>query len=188
MATIITGPVTLEEFLQLTRGFEQHEMSAGELITMPPPKSLHSRVARKVSLAIEAILQKSGFGEALQEAGYILSHDPLTIRQPDVSVLSKTRIQSADPESYFEGAPELAVEVVSPSDSAEDLELKVRQYLQSGARQVWIVYPKSKCVHVFSGGDVIILHESQMLEGEDLLPGFAVKVADLFPSENHASA
>lgn len=188
MATTLTPPLTIEEFSRLPRGSEQHEMSAGELITMPPPKSLHTVVALVVLEVLQDYLRQQGSARAIPEAGYVLSRDPLTIRQPDISVLSKARIRSTDPDSYFEGAPELAVEVVSPSDSAEDLQLKVRQYLQAGARQVWILYPKTKCVHVFHGSEGKILNESQTLEGGDLLPGFSVKVADLFPSENHASA
>ena len=148
---------------------------------MPPPKSLHTLVARKIFKLLEAILDNSGFGFALMEAGYILSRDPLTIRQPDVSALSKDRIKATGPDDYFEGAPELAVEVVSPSDPAEDLQIKVEQYLQSGAKQVWVLYPKTKHVQVFYGaGHSMVFDESQTLEGGELLPGFSAKVADLF--------
>ena len=124
MATLTTAPLTLEEFAQLPDDGMHHEISEGELITMSGPKSLHSRIIRKVFKAIDTALEKSGYGEAFPEAGYVLARDPLTVRQPDVSVLSTERIQSTPPDDYFEGAPELAVEVVSPSDSAEDLELK----------------------------------------------------------------
>ena len=188
MATTLTAPLSIEEFSRLPRGSEQHEISAGELITMPPPKLLHTLVASVVLEVLQSYLRQQHSARAIPGAEYVLSRDPLTIRQPDVSVLSKARIQSADPESYFDRSPELAIEVVSPSDTAQDLQLKVDQYLQSGARQVWILYPKTKRVHVFHGGDASILNESQTLEGGDLLPGFSVKVADLFPSENHASA
>jgi Uma2 family endonuclease len=181
MATMLSAPVMLEEFARLPKDGACHEMSAGELLTLPPPKSLHSRLCRFVFLRIEAALGPLGMSEAFQETGYILSRNPLTIRQPDVSVLSLQRIRGANPDSYFEGAPELAVEVVSPSDSAEDLEIKTKQYLQSGARQVWILYPKTQTVHVFSSGTAaVILERDQTLEGGDLLPGFSVPVASLF--------
>ncbi len=189
MATITTAPITLDEFARLARGTEQHELSAGELKTLPPPKALHALIASLLFEVLQNYLRKQGEARAFAEAGYILSRDPLTIRQPDVSVLSKARIKSADPDGYFEGAPELAVEIVSPSDSAEDLQVKVDQYLQSGARQVWILYPKTKCIYVFRAGEqVAVLDASQRLEGGDLLPGFSVAVADLFLSENHANA
>ncbi len=189
MATIMTAPITLEEFASLARGTEQHELSAGELITMPPPKAFRSMIASLLLEVLQSYLRKQGKARAFAEAGYVLSRGPLTIRQPDVSVLSKARIESTDREGYFEGAPELAVEVVSPTDSAEDLQVKVDQYLQAGARQVWILYPKTKCIYVFRAGEqVAVLDASQTLEGGDLLPGFAVAVADLFVSENHANA
>jgi Uma2 family endonuclease len=181
MATVLSAPVTLEEFARLPKDGARHEISAGELLTLPPPKSLHSRICRSVFLKIEAALGPLGVSEAFQETGYILSRNPLTIRQPDVSVISPERIRAANPDSYFEGAPELAIEVVSPSDSAEDLDIKTKQYLQGGAQQAWILYPKTQSVHVFSRGAVlVILDRDQMLPGGDLLPGFSVPVASLF--------
>ncbi len=181
MAVITAAPLSLEQFSQLPRGQEQHEMSCGELITMPPPKSLHTLVALAVLQVLQVYLRKNPFGLAIPEAGYILSRNPLTIRQPDVSVLNKERVQSTGADDYFEGAPELAVEVVSPSDSAQDLQVKVGQYLQSGAKQVWVLYPKTRRIHVFhAGGATVIFDESQTLEGGDSMPGFSVKVADLF--------
>jgi Uma2 family endonuclease len=189
MATLTTAPLTLQEFAQLPGDGVRHEISEGELITLPPPKSLHSRIASKVFNAIQALLAKSALGEALAEAGYILSREPLTIRQPDVSVLSTERIQGTAAEDYFEGAPELAVEVVSPSDSAEDLEVKVEQYLHSGAKQVWVLYPKTKRLHLFRPGNQLrVLDETQTLDAAELFPGLSVKVADLFLSENQTKA
>ncbi|MGI9075317.1 MAG: Uma2 family endonuclease [Bryobacteraceae bacterium] len=189
MAITIAAPLTLEEFTQLPDDGVRHEISEGELITMPPPKSLHTLIALVILEALQAYLKQRGGARAFPEAGYVLSRDPLTIRQPDVSVLSTERIQSTPPDDYFEGAPELAVEVVSPSDSAEDLEVKVEQYLQSGAKQVWILYPKTKRLHFFRPGNQLrVLDETQTLDAAELFPGFSVKVADLFLSENHAKA
>jgi Uma2 family endonuclease len=181
MATVTQAPLTLEQFAGLPADGARHEMDAGVLITLPPAKSLHSRVARSVFIAIQECLDRSDVREAFPEAGYMLSEDPLTIRQPDVSVISKERIAATEAESYFQGAPDLAVEIVSPSDSAQDLEAKVRQYLQAGAQQVWVLYPKTKNIHVFSGTrSLLILDENQTLEGGEFLPGFSIKVSDLF--------
>ena len=146
-------------------------MNAGELITMAPPKFIHNRVVRRVNKAIESFLDKSNIGEAYAEAGYVLSRDPLTIREPDVSFLSYERINKTDPDDYVERAPELAIEVVSPSDSAEDLETKVEQYFRAGAQQVWVLYPKTKRVHVFCDADqAVVLDETQTLGGEMFCP------------------
>ena len=101
-------------------------------------------------------------------------------------MLSNERIGATGDDDYPLGAPELAVEIVSPSDNAEDLQVKIDQYLAAGAKQVWILYPKTRRVHVFyETHSVTILDETQTLEGGNLLPGFSVKVADLFLSENH---
>jgi Uma2 family endonuclease len=189
MATLASAPLTIEQFSQLPSDGERHELNAGELITMPPPKSLHSRVVRKLLKLLEAFLDKSQSGEAFAEAGFVLSREPLTVRQPDISVLGKERIQSTRDDDYFEGAPNLAVEIVSPSDSAQDLQLKVDQYIWAGSKQVWVLYPKSRRVHVFyAGGATTMLDETQTLTGGELLPEFSVKVAELFFSESHANA
>jgi Uma2 family endonuclease len=181
MATVSQAPLTLEQFAQLPGDDARHEMDAGTLITLPPAKSLHALIALTVLEALQSYLRASAVSRAIPEAGYVLSRDPLTIRQPDVSVLSKARIAATNADSYFEGAPDLAVEVVSPSDSAQELESKVGQYLQAGAKQVWVLYPKTRNIHLFSAGaPVRILDENQVLEGGELLPGFSVRVADLF--------
>lgn len=181
MATTLAPSITIEEFSRLPRGFDRHELNAGELITMPPPKSVHALLALNILETLQAYLKEQAVGRVIPEAGYILSRDPLTIRQPDVSVLSKERIQTTRPDDYFEGAPELVVEVVSPFESAEDLEVKIEQYLRFGAKQVWVLYPKTKRMHVFyAAGERRILDETQTLEGGELLPGFSVKIADLF--------
>jgi len=184
---IAAAPLTLEQFSKLPRGQERHELNRGELVTMPPPMSVHTLVALAVLEDLQAYLRQNPFGRAIPEAGYVLFRDPLTIRQPDVSVLTTERVRPSG--YYFEGAPELAVEVVSPSDSAEDLQIKIDQYLHAGAKQVWVLYPKTKQIHVFSLDlSNKVLNETQTLEGGDLLPGFSVKVADLFVNENHATA
>jgi Uma2 family endonuclease len=180
MATLTSTPMTEEEFSRLPADGVQHELNAGVLITLPPPKSLHSRTALAVLEALQTYLRQHPFGQAIPEAGYVLSRRPLTIRQPDVSVVSKARIDATPGDSYFEGAPELAIEIVSPSGSAEDLQIKVRQYLDTGAKQVWVLYPKIGAVHVFEANVARVLTKDEIVGGGDLLPGFAVKVSELF--------
>lgn len=139
---------------------------------MAPPTFKHNRIVRKVFKAIEASLDKSGAGEAYVEAGEILSRIPATMRIPDISFVSNERIKVTAEEGYLEGAPDLAVEVFSPSQSAADLDVKVRQYLQFGAKQVSVLYPKTKSIHVFRPGLAPeILEQSQMLDGGDVVAG-----------------
>lgn len=181
MAAALIKPMTLEEFSRLPEDGNKHELSEGELVVMPPVKSLHTLLALTVLEILRTYLSQHAFGRALPEAGYVLSRDPLTVRQPDVSLLSHERIAATHAEDYFEGSPELAIEVVSPSDSAQDLGTKVKQYLRFGSKQVWVVYPKSKSVHVFyANGTGRVLGEDETLDGGDLLPGFSGKIAELF--------
>lgn len=181
MATIAAHALTLEEFSLLPRDGQRHEMNEGKLVTMPPVKSLHTLVAHRILKALLQFVTERAHAQALFEAGYVLSYSPLTIRQPDLSVLSESRILATSPDSYFEGAPELAIEVVSPSDSAEDLELKAEQYLRYGGKEVWIVFPKTKTVHVYrAANSAQILSEFDTLDSA-ALPGFSIKAANLFP-------
>ncbi len=182
--------MTVEEFSRLPADGAWHEMNAGELITLPPPKSLYSLTSLAVLEALQPYLRQHPLGRAIPEAGYILFREPLTIRQPDVSVLSKARIAATPEDSYFEGAPELAIEIVSPSDSpsdsAEDLQIKVQQYLNTGSKQVWVLYPKTQDVWVWTAKHGFLLKSDEILSGGDLLPGFTVKVSEFF-SGSHAT-
>ncbi len=81
----------------------------------------------------------------------------------------------------MEGAPDLAVEIVSPSDSATALARKVRQYLEAGTHTVWVVHRKTREVHVYEQGSTRFLTEEQTLDAPELLPGFSTKVNELFP-------
>lgn len=173
--------MTLEEFERLPDDGRTYEVSEGELITLSGPKSLHSRILRKVYKAVEAYLDKSDLGEAYPETDHVLSLDPLTVRRPDVSFVIQQRIRETPEDDYFMGSPELAIEVVSPSESAENLHIKIRQYLQFGAKQIWVLYPKTKTLEVHQPRvPTATLEQSDTLDGGDLLPGFSVKVADLF--------
>ena len=105
MATVISAPVTLEEFARLPKDGACHEMNAGELLTLPPPKSLHALVALAILEPLQQHMGKQGTGRVLPEAGYLLSRDPLTIRQPDISVISRERIRASDPDRETAGRP-----------------------------------------------------------------------------------
>jgi Uma2 family endonuclease len=124
---------------------KKFELDEGELVEMTLPTYQHNRVVRRVLQFLDRYLESHPAGEVFApDAGYILSQDPATLRGPDVSFLRAERARLIDPKaSAFQGAPDLAIEVVSPSDSARDLQRKVTQYMAAGAHAVWIVYPDS---------------------------------------------
>ena len=170
--------LSLDEFMALPNDGNRHELNEGELVVMPPPKSEHAVVLDNIKTILTTCIAGKQLGRIFPEAGYLLTREPeVTIRQPDVSFLSRRRLKKSD--EYFEGSPELAVEVVSPSDSAEDLNLKVKQYLAFGSQEVWVFYPKTRSVDVHKRGGSVTLSDSDTLT-TDLFPGFSARVADFF--------
>jgi Uma2 family endonuclease len=179
MATT-TNQLSWEAFEQLPDDGMHHELIEGELQTLPPPKSKHSEVAKRVFLALVAIEKRAGYS-AYTEAGYKLTHKPSTWIQPDVSMIRETRATDADPDGYFLGAPELAVEVISPSESAADIERKIELLLAHGSLIVWEIYPRSLKVRVFLRGGAISEHgigDSLTLPG--ILDDWSLPVAQIF--------
>ena len=113
------------------------------------------------------------------ETGYQLS--PETVRIPDVSFVPADRMREIDLDRRIQGAPALAIEVVSPTDLAEDLTQKVKQYLAAGAKAVWVFYPKTREVQVFrADGGNFFRREHETLEDPDLLPGFSLDLKAVF--------
>jgi Uma2 family endonuclease len=176
--SMATGTLlSLTEFTHLPDEPGKQELSNGELIVVPPPKYVHQKLSRRIYNALHAYLEKAGSGEVWAEAGFQLS--PTTIRQPDVAVVLDHR--GAADDEWLQGAPDIAIEVLSPANSAEDMELKISQYLASGARSMWIVSPKAKQVRIYrADGTHELLGESQVLSCESILPGFALPLDSLF--------
>ncbi|MBI4310193.1 MAG: Uma2 family endonuclease [Chloroflexi bacterium] len=173
--------LTVEDFYRLYSGKEgRHELVKGEVVQMAPPGYQHSNVALTIGALIRAHARQHGLGRAVACCGFILG--PATVRAPDLAFVRQERIpEKRLPTGYFDGPPDLAVEVVSPSDTAAEIEAKVHDYVRSGVAQVWVVYPEGKRVHVFtSDGKGMRLEAGDTLTGGDVLPGFAVTVSELF--------
>ena len=173
--------LTLEEFMALPGDGVRHELNQGELITMTPPSAVHAVVVEKIRRSLAKYVDENRIGLVLVDAGYLLFRAPeKTVRQPDVSYLSQERVARAAEALYFEGAPLLAVEVVSPGDSAADLQLKIRQYLEAGAAEVCIAYPSTRSIQVYlRGGREYTANETDSLT-TDLFPGWSARVSEFF--------
>lgn len=168
--------LSFEDFAALPDDEAKHELSEGELITMPPPKPRHGDCQVRLAAALVEFASSRGLGTVYTESGYRLS--PHTVRGPDISFVSKTRLQN--PDEYFEGGPDLAVGIVSPGDDASDLRQKIQQYLDAGTSVVWVVYPRSRQIEIHTPGKTIqTLGVEDRLEAAGLLPGFAVPVRAL---------
>ena len=157
-----------------------YELSKGELVTMTEPMPRHNMIRDNIVAALRDFVQQHALGRVFAETGYQLSPD--TVRIPDVSFVPAERMRGVDLDRRIQGAPALAVEVVSPNDLAEDLRLKVEQYLAAGSKSVWVIYPKSRELHIFRPNGLSVLRNTDTVLEEDVLPGFSLSLSGLFES------
>lgn len=149
---------------------------------MSPAGFRHGRIAAKLAHLLLGHVEEHELGVILgAETGFILSRDPDTVRAPDVAFVKAHRSKDAPERGFFPGPPDLAVEVLSPDDSAGAVLAKVRDWLGAGATAVWIVDPEHQTVAVHRpNGPVVTYEASDELPGEDVLPGFQVMVKAIF--------
>ena len=178
-----TKPMTADELLLLPRGRFRYELIKGELRTMSPAGDEHGIVIMNLAapLAVYVKVNKLGFVYGA-ETGFKIETDPDTVRAPDIAFITRERIeQSGIYKGYRPGAPDLAVEVLSPGDTSEEVDEKIAEWLTAGARMVWVVSPKRRTVTVYrSLKEIKILTEQDELDGADVVPGFHCRVADIF--------
>src|SRR5438045_2039030 len=146
--------ITADELFNMPAGHERRELVKGELRTMAPSGFEHGTVVMKLARLLANYIEEHKLGLVLgAETGFRLSRNPDTVRGADVSFVAVSRIPaSGPPVGFFEGAPDLAVEVVSPTDTAEEVEEKIDQYLAAGSRLVWVIYPRRRTVAVHRQG------------------------------------
>ena len=159
------------------------ELVKGKLYEMPPAGAGHGSVAMRVGIVLGAYVLRNRLGEVFAaETGFVLRRDPDTVRAPDAAFVAAERIPpEGPPDAYFDLAPDLAVEVVSPGDRAGEIRDKVQDWLRSGTRLVWVIYPSRRSVTVYRSADEVqVLSEDDTLEGGEVVPGFECRVSDLF--------
>jgi Uma2 family endonuclease len=175
--------MTAEELGSLPDGNLRRELVRGEMIEMTPAAAESGRVSMRIGSRVDTFVGAQGLGAVYTaEAGFVLSSDPDTVRAPDVAFVARERaLAHRSTEGFFPGAPDLAVEVVSPTDSATDLQLKVTEYLEAGTQLVWVVCPATRQVAVYTPGmEVTIVTEGGTLLGGPVLPGLSIPVAEIF--------
>jgi Uma2 family endonuclease len=171
--------MTVEEFMNIDDDYHRHELIKGELLTMNPPKSLHGRVVINLAIILGLHVKANRLGVVYTESGYHLEKDPDTVLGPDMSFVSKERVDEAG-DSYYQGPPDLAIEVLSPGDRKGYVDRKLAIYLEKGTRSVWLVNPRRRTVEVISSlNDRRTLHDNDELV-DDTVPGFRVKVSEIF--------
>jgi Uma2 family endonuclease len=179
MSTTQTHLMTAEEFMYLDDYSHRHELIKGELLTMPLPKRPHGRICANLIIILGQYAKSNQRGEVYAETGYHIERDPDTVLGPDVSFIARDR--TGEPEdSFYPGPPDLAVEVISPGDRRGQIERKLSLWLQAGTRSIWLVNPRMRTVEVISSIDERrLLNETDELV-DDTVPGFRVKVSEIF--------
>ena len=186
MSTVTTPRlITAEEFARMPDPPDgsQQELVKGVIVTMPPPGAPHGRCCMKIGSRLNVFVEEKKLGNVFcNDTGFVAERAPDSVRGPDVAFWSLERLPEV-PKGYIELAPDLAVEVVSPSDHFGRLRGKIKEYLDRGVRMIWVIDPEDRSVTVYRTGVLdAYLTENDILSGEDVLPGFNVKATDLFPT------
>jgi len=179
--------VTAQDLWRLGEGDVRRELVNGQVIEMAPVGGVHGHVTSRINRRLAEHVERHGGGVVLVgDVGFVLPlpTDPERVRAPDVAFVSNERLPGEGlPQGFLHGAPDLAVEVLSPADNPLDVQQKVRDYLDAGSRLVWLVAPQAKTVTVYrADGSARLLREQEALDGEEVLPGLTIPLADLFPS------
>lgn len=175
------SPTTAEELLLMPEG-THGEIVEGVYVPMTGGAGPHGSVTARVTFALTSYAYAQAAGEVFgSETTFRLARGPDTARCPDVTFVTAERLPLGVQPGVFEGAPDLAVEVLSPSNTVAEMERKRAEYVRYGARQVWIVDPETRTVAVHvAGGLPRFLAGDDALEGGDLLPGFSTSIAAFF--------
>ena len=157
------------------------ELLDGELLPVNPVTLAHGIVVGRLVARLATWAEASAFGEVGPEVGFLLRRDPDTVLAPDVSVVTRSVAANAPARGFAEAVPVLAAEVLSPDDSPRETERKVAISLGAGVALVWVVDPGRRTVAVHQPGrEPEVLRGDDVLDGGEVLPGFAVALAYLF--------
>jgi Uma2 family endonuclease len=182
MTTTLQRSTASELYAMPDDGF-RYELVKGELRKMSPSGSEHGAIIINISLLLAQHVRSEKLGVCFgAETGFKIGSDPDTVRAPDVAFIRRERIpESGIPKKFWPGAPDLAVEVLSPGDPRREVDEKVEDWLEAGTRAVWVVNPKRRNVSIYRPtADVTRLSESDELDGGDVVPGFRCKVSEIF--------
>jgi len=179
LVAVDAGVTTAEELIELPSGVARYELIHGELITRSLSGAEHGDVAAEIGARLLDYVREHRLGKTYAaETGFLISRDPDTVRAPDAAFVRADRV--AHVRTYFPGAPDLAVEVLSPNDRASEVEAKVRQWLRSGTRMVMVVDPETRTATVHTPTATSRLSISDTLDGGDVVPGWKLPLADIF--------
>jgi len=172
--------LTVEDFMRLPESVGaqdvRYELVEGELITMSPGMLPHNLIRDNLLVVLRAYIANRKLGTVVSEQPFQLSKR--TVRVPDVAFVQAGRELASD--RPIEGAPDLAVEVVSPSNTPREIEQRISDYFAAGCKRVWVFHPEHQEVYIHGLTGVSRRRGEDPLVDLELLPGFSVKVSSLF--------
>ena len=178
-----TTLLTAEQFLEMYDG-RRCELVRGEVVEMSPVQRKHSWIVLLLGSWMVPYARRQKLGIVGTELGFILYRDPDVVRAPDIYYVSLARWGDLDSNGFFVGAPDLAVEVLSPDDRASKVQEKIREYFGAGCSMVWIVDPENRTIAVYSSAnEAHVVSGRQSVTAEALLPGFSFVVEELFRTD-----
>jgi Uma2 family endonuclease len=180
--TIAAKPITAEALLAMGEDARRLELYDGELRTMSPANSRHGNIAVQIAFLLQQFVKPRRLGAVMVEGGFILARNPDTVVGPDVSFLRQSRIPPAGlQENFFEGHPDLAVEIISPTNPRRQLDDKMNLYTRHGTPLAWLVDPPAHTVDIYRPNlPTQHLAASDTITGEQVIPGFSCAVAAFF--------
>ena|SRR5436305_1181121 len=175
-----TAKLTFEDYKKLPeREGPPYELDEGSLLLEPSPALRHNLIRQRIVLQLMPFVESNNLGIVVEEMDFRLGTD--TIRNPDVAFITSGHLKSMDlDQSPVQGAPALAIEVLSPGNRAEDTVKKIHQYLGAGSVAVWIIYPALRLAEVYSAREVRIVREPETLKEPMLLSGFFLSLTYIF--------
>jgi Uma2 family endonuclease len=178
----MTRLMTIEEFEQMPDGGHRYELWDGELIEMAPPGETHNDVIREIVWNAEQFIRASKIEKLFIETTFVIRDDPPSSLVPDIAFIHEHRLRPDRDRRRIVGTyPDIAIEVVSPTDRIGEVMQKVARYLDAGVTLVWVVDPDSQTVTVHRlNRDMLILTSADTLDGEDILPGLRIPVSLIF--------
>ncbi len=174
---------TDEAFMALPNNGHRYEIVNGELIDMGNSGAKHGYIAIILSSALFAVVMSKKLG-VLFDSSTAFKMKNGNKRSPDIAFFAKERLQGMTelPSGFLEGAPDLAVEVLSPGNTVEEIDAKITEYFENGTRLVWVISPTQHYILIYRSAQEPdrLLKSVDNLDGEEVIPGFSLTVSDLF--------
>lgn len=176
--TMASRPMTADELLRASFPNRRTELIRGVLVVREPAGGRHGRVAAELARLIGTHVHDNDLGVVYgAETGFTIAREPDTVRAPDVAFVRRDRVPAADPVGFLPIAPDLAVEVLSPSDRPGETLAKVGDWLEAGTPLIWVIDPERRQSRIYrADGTDSLLGERDQLSGEDVLPGFVLSL------------